>query len=500
MSTRPPKTIVLCFDGTSNEYDGTNTDVVKFFGLLNKDLPDEQVCYYQAGIGTYFAPGVVSPVWQWCAKILDEAFAWYLYAHVTDGYKFLMQNYSDGDRICLFGFSRGAYTARALAGMLHKIGLLPKDNLEQLSFAYKIYTKTDQASMDLAAGFKRTFCRNVQVNFVGVWETVASVGVLWNKNLPFTTANTTVKTFRQALALDEHRVKFLPSLYPRPSPNPSGDPHQASFRLEDAPQDKVKVSARKQKQKHEEPAESSEKPAAAHRWRSFWNRKAAMTDEERGLKPCIREINPAMDASASAPSSAGSDTGADPDPGNGDETDPAADQPANVTDVLQVWFSGCHSDVGGGSVPDTADHSLANITLRWMVRQVLLAQCGVLFDSAALDFLDISDAVFPPVSSSKASEKELQQDEADALAPNGVHDELKAIPAWWLLEIIPLPIRYQDKEGVWKKKWTFHLGRGRVINDPAPNFHVTVKARVQDTSLKYTPRARWAKGTEVYVE
>jgi uncharacterized protein (DUF2235 family) len=63
-----------------------------------------------------------------------------------------------------------AETSRsALAGMLHKIGLLPKDNIEQLSFAYKLYSKTDKASLALAAGFKRTFCRDVKVEFLGVW-------------------------------------------------------------------------------------------------------------------------------------------------------------------------------------------------------------------------------------------------------------------------------------------------------------------------------------------
>ncbi len=56
----------------------------------------------------------------------------YLDAHVMGGYNFLMANYRVGDKICLFGFSRGAYTARALAGMLTKIGLLPRDNIEQV--------------------------------------------------------------------------------------------------------------------------------------------------------------------------------------------------------------------------------------------------------------------------------------------------------------------------------------------------------------------------------
>ncbi|KAH9081489.1 hypothetical protein EDB83DRAFT_2669902 [Lactarius deliciosus] len=116
-----PRTLILCFDGTSDKYDKDNTNVVKLYSLFNKDHVDQQLCYYQAGIGTYTAPGFISSIGKLVAKTLDKAFAWYLYQHILDGYRFLMLNYNAGDRVCLFGFSRGAYTARALAGMLHKV-------------------------------------------------------------------------------------------------------------------------------------------------------------------------------------------------------------------------------------------------------------------------------------------------------------------------------------------------------------------------------------------
>ncbi|KAF9029438.1 hypothetical protein BDZ89DRAFT_1065404 [Hymenopellis radicata] len=202
-----PRTLVLCFDGTSNEYNEQNTNVVKFFSILHKD-DDKQLCYYQAGIGTFFAPGVVSPLLEWFAKVADEAIAWYLSAH----------NYRAGDKICIFGFSRGAYTARALAGMLYKVGLLPRDNEEQVPFAYRLYTREDENGVRLSAGFKRTFCRNVQIEFMGVWDTVSSVGVVMGRTLPFTTSNKSIKTFRHALSLDEHRARFKPNLYHRPAP------------------------------------------------------------------------------------------------------------------------------------------------------------------------------------------------------------------------------------------------------------------------------------------
>ncbi len=61
------------------------------------------IVFAQAGIGTYIQPGVVSPLFGWAAEVWDEAVAWYLYQHVMDGYKFLMQNYNVGDKVLLFG-------------------------------------------------------------------------------------------------------------------------------------------------------------------------------------------------------------------------------------------------------------------------------------------------------------------------------------------------------------------------------------------------------------
>lgn len=80
-----------------------------------------------------------------------------------------MQNWRAGDKISIFGFSRGAYIARALAGMLTKVGLLQRDNIEQIPFAYKMYTRTDKDVKNEAKRFKKAFCREVTVDFLGVW-------------------------------------------------------------------------------------------------------------------------------------------------------------------------------------------------------------------------------------------------------------------------------------------------------------------------------------------
>jgi hypothetical protein len=74
-----------------------------------------------------------------------------------------------GDRIFLFGFSRGAYTARVLAGMLHKVGLLPRDNMQHVASAYDMSCSTDEESWEMARHFKKCFCINVDIEFIGVW-------------------------------------------------------------------------------------------------------------------------------------------------------------------------------------------------------------------------------------------------------------------------------------------------------------------------------------------
>jgi hypothetical protein len=107
----------------------------------------------------------------------------------SDGYEFLMQNCelkphpqtptkltnisissdTSGDRICIFGFSRGAYTARALAGMIHKVGLLPACNHQQVPFAYKMFTRADDLGWKQSNAFKKCFSVDVDIEFIGVW-------------------------------------------------------------------------------------------------------------------------------------------------------------------------------------------------------------------------------------------------------------------------------------------------------------------------------------------
>ncbi|KAH9947605.1 hypothetical protein B0H21DRAFT_323664 [Amylocystis lapponica] len=500
-----PRTLILCFDGTADQYDGTNTNVVKLYSLLNKD-ESQQLCYYQPGVGTYINPGLVSPLFQWAAKVMDEAFAWYLDEHVRQGYQFLMQNYRPGDKISIFGFSRGAYTARAVAGMVHKIGILPKDNPEQIPFAFRLYTKTDATNLALAEGFKRTFCRSAEIQFVGVWDTVSSVGVLVGRTLPFTMANTTIKTFRHALSLDEHRAKFRPNLYHWPAPTAAGarkDPEHATPVL-GTPQ----MSLEHIQKQLEKKARREEKKLT----NLFWKRPAKRrpVSDYNTLDSIIEGDTTIFDPRTLAAAAA-----------TALRREVLTDD-IDGTDVLEVWFSGCHSDVGGSATPDSTKRSLSDITLHWMVHQVVQAQCGVIFDSDALHAANIPDSLFvgttlpfttvaptathrtdvahgDPTNNSSASAplNPAAQESLDALQP--IHDELIIHPLWWLLEVVPLSYAYQDMNGVWHNSWSINFGRGRIIPEKQPKFHITVKERMGDQALKYTPRARWVHGSEVYV-
>ncbi|QRW21259.1 choline transport protein [Rhizoctonia solani] len=225
----PGRSLVLCFDGTGDQYDhDVSPDMLLFlrysYSSLNvelehcairsapkKDDKKRQMVYYQTGIGTGVGPQPSGVFTSKLSQTLDTMIASGLGDHVRGGYEFLMQNW---DRISIFGFSRGAYTARALAGMLHKVGLLPAYNHEQVAFAYKMFKRDDEEGWKMSNGFKRAFCIDVKIDFVGVFDTVNSVGII-PRELPFAKSNYLIRVFRHAVALDEHRAKFQPNLWGR---------------------------------------------------------------------------------------------------------------------------------------------------------------------------------------------------------------------------------------------------------------------------------------------
>ncbi|KZP19875.1 hypothetical protein FIBSPDRAFT_703711, partial [Athelia psychrophila] len=211
------RNLVICIDGSSNQCGITNTNVIELYSQILKEESDEQLTYYGSGIGTYATPSWRS--WTYLTQVIhnkiDLMIAWNLERVIIRAYQWLSNQYRKGDKIFLFGFSRGALQVRALAGMIETVGLILPGNDAQIPFAYQHYANYDAAGKDkaIAPTFKKIFSRkDVRVHFVGVWDTVSSVGFVRGKKLlpRIVECCNHVCYFRHALALDERRVKFLP--------------------------------------------------------------------------------------------------------------------------------------------------------------------------------------------------------------------------------------------------------------------------------------------------
>ncbi|TFK27916.1 WD40 repeat-like protein, partial [Coprinopsis marcescibilis] len=225
------RNLIICIDGTANQFGDQNTNVIELYNLLLKGPNDRQLTWYNSGIGTYAEPHWRSLEY-WLQVLyhkIDLLIAWNFDKTLLAAYRWLADNYEEGDRIYLFGFSRGAFQVRALSAMIDKVGLIYKGNELQIplcvdftSSIYKIFSFGNSPKVVKKVGtgeyvskterFKKAFAREVRVHFVGAWDTVSSIGIARGKRvLPGTTDGMRhVCYFRHALALDERRVKFLP--------------------------------------------------------------------------------------------------------------------------------------------------------------------------------------------------------------------------------------------------------------------------------------------------
>src|SRR5262249_44010852 len=231
------KNIVVCCDGTANEFKKDRTNVVKLFYTLAKD-PAVQVCYYHPGVGTMAPPGVLTRTKAKLAEVAGLAFGYGLNADIADIYIFICRHFEPGDRLYLVGFSRGAYTVPAIHSLLSLYGLIPQDNDRLVPYAVRMMWKIHDlqkrakgpardAQIDeyfgLAKAFKATFSRECKPHFVGVWDTVSSVGWFSHPlSLPFTASNPDIAIGRHAVAIDECRAFFRTNLW-----RPLADPAQS---------------------------------------------------------------------------------------------------------------------------------------------------------------------------------------------------------------------------------------------------------------------------------
>ncbi|GFO62731.1 DUF2235 domain-containing protein [Geomonas paludis] len=247
------KKLVVCFDGTWNKPDDgsdgkdTNTNVERLFvsiagvdarGYSGGDLTAGTLKWYDSGVGT-----------KWFQHIRGGAFGYGLSLNIREGYKFLIDNYDPGDEIYVYGFSRGAYTARSMVGLIRNSGLLdrnrilrvqsgadekypdwPRPTLEQFKKmhpddiphvmdAYQLYRNHDgSADTDFAVSFREQFAHpDVKIRLLGVWDTVGALGIPFKVFESFNAEHykfhdqelsAIVENAFHAIAIDEHRENF----------------------------------------------------------------------------------------------------------------------------------------------------------------------------------------------------------------------------------------------------------------------------------------------------
>jgi uncharacterized protein (DUF2235 family) len=222
------KNIVLCCDGTANEFAIDRTNMVKLFFALEHGTA-RQVAYYHPGLGTMEPPGALTGIAKWFTRLLGKTVGYGLEADVRDVYVFLMSNFEPEDRVFLFGFSRGAYTVRVVASLLHMYGLIPKGNEPLVPYAIRMMTAEEKWRFLLANQFKQTFSIPCRPWFVGVWDTVSSVGWIDNPlKTPFTANNPDIENGRQAISIDERRAFFRQNLWRHGEPPPPSAPPRAA--------------------------------------------------------------------------------------------------------------------------------------------------------------------------------------------------------------------------------------------------------------------------------
>ncbi len=218
------KRIVLCCDGTWNSADQEKngvpcpTNVVKLGYRIAKRDPAgvAQIVYYDQGVGTG------NPV----DRLSGGAFGEGLEENIHDAYRFLVANYERGDELYLFGFSRGAFTARSIVGMVRKCGVLGRAHVKHYRDALNLYRNDARPAERDPTEFRKNYCLygndDIEVRFIGVWDTVGALGIplrglrwLTRRDHQFhdTELSGSVKEAYHALAIDEHRSSFEPATW-----------------------------------------------------------------------------------------------------------------------------------------------------------------------------------------------------------------------------------------------------------------------------------------------
>lgn len=221
------KRLVICCDGTWNTPDQTDqgrpcpTNVTKLARAVAEqdDAGHEQRLYYHVGVGSRRSE-----------RLRGGAFGLGLSRDVRSAYRYIVENYDPGDEMFLFGFSRGAFTARSTAGLVRNVGVLRRENVDRLDEAYQLYRDRASKPHDVEAElFRRSYSYETssfqtRIRFIGVWDTVGALGIPWsgvplvrrfNRRWSFhdTQVSRIVDGAFQALAIDEKRRPFEPAVW-----------------------------------------------------------------------------------------------------------------------------------------------------------------------------------------------------------------------------------------------------------------------------------------------
>ena len=214
------KRLIVCCDGTWNSPEQHHvTNVVRTARAVRPADGDgaAQIVFYDWGIGSY------------SGKLTGGMLGAGIDKNIQDAYRFLVHNHLPGDEVFLFGFSRGAYTARSLVGLIRNAGLLRKVDAHLIPKAYRLYRQSAKPDAPSAVRFREAHARDVRIAFIGVWDTVGALGVPsqivrrmgGNRRYAFhdTSLSGIIDHACHAVAIDEQRVDFEPALWTR-SPKP----------------------------------------------------------------------------------------------------------------------------------------------------------------------------------------------------------------------------------------------------------------------------------------
>jgi len=220
-----PRNLIICCDGTNNSLKSPPTNVRHLSELAKVADEGLQRVFYDVGVGVEADAGMRTRIGAAFSRWSGSAFGTGLVENVEQAYRELIQQYADGDRVFLFGFSRGAYTVRVIAGLLHNYGLLRREHEADAAHVVRAYqdlypakgsgfvngiaTPEQQARFDEARRIRNMRALPCPVHFMGVFDTVSSLGWAWDpKTFPNTMTMPNVKILRHAMALDERRAKF----------------------------------------------------------------------------------------------------------------------------------------------------------------------------------------------------------------------------------------------------------------------------------------------------